>query len=284
MTRLFGAHVSSAGGLENALRSAKTLGINTIQIHPSPPQRWNYTPFKTGVEDAFEKEKPESGVTQVFFHAIYLINLANPQDQPVTQAKKSLINYLDLCARIDAQGVIVHVGSMKDQPSDEAGFDRAASAIDEILENSPANSRLILEVAAGAGRVVGSKLHELRAIYDRVTRHRDRLGYGLDTQHMWASGYNLRDELETCVSDIEKHFGFEKVWSVHLNDSMTELGSKKDRHANIGEGLIGAEALKRIFLHDKLKDIPFILETPALKSLETAGPEVEKLRSFVGST
>lgn len=279
MKRYFGAHVSCAGGLVNAAKAAIELNINTIQIHPSPPQRWNSQPFAEGAEDAFNKLCQGSCLEKVFFHAIYLINMATPDPQKFHMAKTSLLNYLDLSARIDGAGVIFHVGSMKDQPSEEEGYDRVVSGLNWVLERAPKNSRLIMEVAAGSGSIIGDRLEELELIYSQLER-KELVGFGLDTQHMWASGYNLVDDQEQVISNIESAMTFDKVWSIHLNDSKTPCASKKDRHENIGDGLIGAPALERFFNHPKLVDIPFILETPALESLEGARSEVDKLISF----
>jgi deoxyribonuclease-4 len=280
MERLFGAHVSAAGGFENALEAATFLGINTIQIHPTPPQRWNSKPTKEGAEKVYLEKLPSSGVKALFFHGIYLINLANPDPKAQELGYLSLKHDLELSARMHARGVIFHVGSMKDEPDEKAGYARAAATINRVMADSPQSSRLILEVAAGSGAIIGDRMEELAEIYAQVEQ-KDRVGFGLDTQHMWASGYDIAGECEGVVADVERVFGIDKVWAVHLNDSIPERGSRKDRHANLGEGTIGAEGLKRFFNHPKLVNIPFILETPALKDLETAKPEVERLRSFL---
>jgi deoxyribonuclease-4 len=281
MPRYFGAHVSAAGGIHNALIAAKEVGVNTIQIHPSPPQRWNTSPYPSGTESEFLAALPDSGVEMVFFHAIYLINMATPDAQKFSLAKTSLINYLDLSARIGGAGVIFHVGSMKDQPDEAEGYDRVVSGINAVMDKAPANSRLIMEVAAGAGAVIGDQLEELQLIYSQLD-NKAQVGFGLDTQHMWASGYDFVNDLESIVEQVDKVFSFDKVWSIHLNDSKTELASRKDRHENIGDGLIGRATLEKFFLHPKLADIPFILETPALGTIEGAKSEVEKLRGFIG--
>jgi len=281
MKRYFGAHVSAAGGLENALKAACALGINTIQIHPSPPQRWNSSAHPEGAEKNYLSLLPNSGVEKVFFHAIYLINLANPDEKNFHLSKLSLVNNLDLASRIGAEGVIFHVGSMKDQADEAEGYDRVVSGINWIFENSKNDARLILEVAAGSGSVIGDRMEELRVIYDQVD-NKDRLGFGLDTQHMWASGYDFVGNLEGVVSEIESVFGYDKVWSVHLNDSKTALGSRKDRHENLGDGLIGTDPLKGFFMHPKLAKVPFIMETPALGTPEGAALEVAKLRGYLG--
>lgn len=278
--RFFGCHVSSSGGFENAIVNGRTLGVNAIQIHPSPPQRWNSKPYEVGYEDRFMSERENSPVKRVFFHAIYLVNLATPDSRKFALAKNSLVYYLDLAARIGGDGVVVHVGSAKDQPDDKTAFQRAADGINQLLEKSGNGARLILEVAAGSGRVIGSRMEDLRSIYDLVEQ-KERVGFGLDTQHLWASGYDLQNELDEVVSQIERNFGFEKVWLAHFNDSKTELGSKKDRHENIGDGLIGKDALQKFANHPKLRDIPLVLETPALKELASAKKEVDFVHTLL---
>jgi deoxyribonuclease-4 len=280
MKRYFGAHVSAAGGLKNAVAAAVELEINTIQVHPSPPQRWNTTPFPEGIEEAFLEAKEGTCLEKVFFHAIYLINMATPDNQKFQSAKTSLLNYLDLSARIGGSGVIFHVGSMKDQEDDAVGYDRVVSGLNYIMEKAPDNARLILEVAAGAGSVIGDKVEELQMIYDQLER-KENVGFGLDTQHMWASGYDFVNHLDDVIENVEKTLGLDKVWSIHLNDSKTALESRKDRHENIGDGLIGEAALRKVFTHKKLAHIPFILETPALESIDGARSEIEKLRGFL---
>ncbi|MCI5065308.1 deoxyribonuclease IV [bacterium] len=280
MIEHFGAHVSVAGGFENGIKNAEELGVTAIQVHPSPPQRWNRKAYPAGYEDAFLEAQKNSSVARVFFHAIYLVNLVTPDPEKLEKAKDSLCHYLDLADRINGAGVIVHVGSLKDEPDEMKGYRRAAAAIDEIFSRTPGKARLILEVAAGAGRVVGSRTKELSTIFSEV-KDTERLGFGLDTQHMWASGYDFQNNLDDIMEEIEQEFTFDKVWCVHLNDSKTELASKKDRHENIGEGLIGEEALTAFLSREELAPIPVILETPALKEMETAKAEVDHLRALL---
>ncbi|MCO6431884.1 MAG: deoxyribonuclease IV [Deltaproteobacteria bacterium] len=276
MSRYLGCHVSAAGGLENAIANGTELGVNTIQIHPSPPQRWNSTAYKAGFEAEFLKARSASKIKKVFFHAIYLINLATPDSKNFHLSKLSLKHYLELMHRIQGDGVIVHVGSLKDQEKEEEGLERAASGINWIFENTPGEARLLLEVAAGSGKVIGSRLEQLARVFELV-ENKERLGFALDSQHLWASGYDLRENLEGVLQDIKQQFGYKKVWAVHLNDSKVECASKKDRHENLGEGVIGKEALSKFVNHSELRSIPFILETPGLKQMDTAKVEVSKL-------
>lgn len=277
--RFLGAHVSCAGGLERSIANAEQLGINTFQIHPSPPQQWNSKPYPPDFEAEFIKARASSSIKRVFFHAIYLINLASPEERNFTLSRNSLLHYLDLNARIGGDGVIFHSGSLKDQPDETAGLARVADGINWIMERAPKNCRLIIEVAAGSGAVIGDRLEELAAIYAKV-EDKSRVGFGLDTQHLWASGYDLKNDLAGFIKQVEALLTFDKIWAVHLNDSKTELGSRKDRHENLGEGLIGEGALKAFVNHPRLVSIPFILETPGLKDMSTAGGEVEKLMRY----
>jgi deoxyribonuclease IV len=282
MERFFGCHVSAAGGLHKALERGELLGVNTIQVHPSPPQRWNSEPFKAGVEEQFLTALPSSCIEKVFFHGIYLINLATPDARKQKLGKLSLIHDLELSSRIGGEGVIFHVGSLKDEPDEEKGLQRCASLISEILEDSPSDSRLLLEVSAGSGKIIGSSFLQLARIYTLLGEP-DRVQFALDSQHMWASGYDLVDNLEDILSEIDSSVGLNKIAAIHLNDSKTERGSNVDRHANLGEGTIGLEALTRFVQHPRLKDIPFILETPRMKSIEEAPVDVDILRKLVGA-
>ena len=278
--RYFGCHVSAAGGLANAVRNGQNLGVNSIQIHASPPQRWNFAPFPEGVEREFLELLPNSGIERMFFHGIYLINLASMDDGVFSRSKTSLIHALDLMARIQGHGVIFHLGSMKDHAEESTGYIRAAEAINSILEKSKNEAKLLLEVAAGSGKVIGDRMEELATIYEMV-ENKERVGFALDSQHLWASGYDLRNDLEKIVDDAERILGLRRIAAFHLNDSKTKLGSHVDRHENLGDGEIGIEAIKKLIHHPKLSQIPFILETPHLKEMETAKEEVEKLRALI---
>ena len=278
--RLYGCHVSAAGGLEKAVKNGMEAGANSIQIHPSPPQMWRREPFKKGVEEKYLELLKDSDIRKVFFHAIYLINLATPDPQKFKLSKASLVHELELCARIKADGVIVHVGSNKDQKTEQAGFKRAAQGINSVLKQAKGGARLLLEVAAGSGKVIGDRMEELRKIYDMVG-DQDRVGFALDSQHMWASGYDFQNDLESIVKQVKRHFGLRKVWAIHLNDSKTELGSRKDRHENLGKGKIGLKALTAFVNHPSFRKIPIMLETPALKTIEGAKKEVKKLKSIL---
>jgi deoxyribonuclease IV len=278
--RYFGCHVSASGGLQLALERAQSLHVNTMQIHPSAPQRWNLKPYQQGIENTFNTNIKNSDIEKIFFHGIYLLNLANPDEEKRKLARASLCNDLDLCNRINGDGVIFHVGSLKDEPDEITGLKRCAKEITTILAESLSPSRLILEVSAGSGRVIGSKMEQLAKIYE-LCKAPERLGFALDTQHMWASGYNFTDNLSQIVSDIDQQFGFSKVWAIHLNDSKSTCGSCIDRHENLGFGLIGEKTLKNFLFVKELNHIPLILETPRMKSVDEAILDITTLKNYL---
>lgn len=276
MSRYVGSYVSVAGGLFTALERGNQLGINTIMVHPSPPQRWcmnEFTPEAIAKFNETRKQYPD--IEKVFFHGIYLSNLANPDKQKWHLGKVSLVNYMKLNEAIEGDGVCFHTGTLKDTDK-ITGFAQVAKSLDWILKEAPGKSIIMLEVAAGGGSSIGAKLEDLAEIYDMVET-KDRVAFCLDTQHMWASGYDWTNDLDGVVKQVDSILGLDKVKLIHLNDSKTPFDSKKDRHDNLGAGLIGESTLKSVLNHPKLKNIPFVLETPDVKDVDAAANETVKL-------
>ncbi len=285
--RYFGAHVTSAGGHENAIKQGVKFGINSIQTMPTAPMRWALKDVPIEQVEAFVKEQKGSGVTKLLMHCIYLINLARKDSQMFHLSKMSLVTYLkyaqEVMSRVGGEmevlGVTFHPGSAKDLTPQE-GILRISEGLNWVLNEVPGQSMLLLESSAGSGNIMGDTLEELAAMREGVDQKK-RVGYVLDTQHMFVSGYDWRSNLEEIVKLIDEVLGIDNVKSFHLNDSMMEFGSHRDRHENIGKGKIGLEAMTNLINHPKLKHIPFILETPALKSDSTMGEEIETLRGLV---
>ncbi len=276
--RHLGAFVSVAGGMAKGIENGTRLGVNTIMIHASPPQRWCTKPFKPEDIAAFNAAKSTSAIEQVFIHGIYLVNLANPLKQQFHLSKMGLVEYLKLAEQINSDGVVFHVGTFKNTTPEE-GYPRIAKGLKWIFEQAPGKSMLLLECAAGSGDVVGDRMEELANIYD-LAENKDRIGFCLDTQHMFASGYDLVNKLDEVVEQIDSILGLEKVKAVHFNDSKVDFDSHRDRHENIGEGKIGGKAMQAFLNHPKLKHLSFIMETPGLKDPQTAETEVKKLLAW----
>lgn len=279
--RYLGGFVSCAGGLYKAIENGENLGVNTIMMHPSPPQRWNTKPFDPEQIAKFNEAKAKSGIKKVYMHGIYLINLANPDKQKFHLSKISLVYYLDLLSKIDADGVIFHTGSFKDI-EENAGYERVIYGLNWIMEHLESEfegKKLFLECAAGAGSIIGDKFEELGRIYEGV-KYKEKIGFCLDTQHMFASGYDIVNNLDGVVDQIDKNLGIENVHAIHFNDSKTELASNRDRHENLGEGLIGEKAMTAFLNHPKLKDVSFVLETPGMGDPDLAPKEIGKLHKW----
>ncbi len=287
--RYFGAHVSSAGGHNTAVENANTLNINSIQIMPSPPMMWSVKEISIEQVERFVTAlKAGSTLKRLLLHCVYLINLSRADSKMFGVSKQSIITYVKYAQEImnrtkgtdfEVLGATFHPGSAKDVTPEE-GVKRISQGLNEIIEATPGEAMILLESSAGAGSVMGDSLEELALMREGVEK-KERVGYVLDTQHMFVSGYDWVNNLENIVNSIDSILGLENVKSFHLNDSMMEMCSHKDRHANLGEGKIGLNAIMEIVNHPKLVNIPFILETPGLKSQESAKIEVERLREII---
>jgi deoxyribonuclease-4 len=292
MERYIGAHVSCAGGQQNAIKTAEKHQINSIQIMPSAPMRWATKLIPDEKIIPFIEAQKYSVVKKVLVHDIYLINLARKDKQKFHLSKMSLVTSLSYIQRVmelaeengndlDMLGVTFHPGSALDLTPEE-GIKRISYGIDWIFDKVPGEGMLLLETSAGAGNVMGDSLEEMAAMRDGV-QDKDRVGYVLDTQHMFVSGYDWRSDIDGVVQKVDSILGLDMVKAIHLNDSLTPFDSHKDRHANLGEGEIGLDAMRAIINHPKLKHIPMMLETPAMKKPETMKVEIENFKGLVNN-
>jgi len=290
LMKYYGAHIN--GGFARAIELSGKYDINSVQVMPTAPIRW--AAKEIPVEPVLKQfsQLKESGKTLVIkkflLHGVYLINLARGDKQMFHLSKLSLVNYLNFISQLekdvkklgfetDFLGVCFHPGSAIDLTEKE-GFDRVIYGLDWVLENAP-KGKLLLESTAGAGNIMGDTLEELGQMRLRC-KYPDRVGFVLDTQHMWASGYDWKGDLEGIFKKIDQLLGLENVASFHINDSKTECGSHKDRHADLGAGVIGVEALKGLVTHPRVKEHPFITEAPALASEEGIVKEVGVLKGW----
>ena len=294
MKRYLGAHVSVAKGLKNAIVNATALDINTAQIHPSSPQRWITKDIDSAqIESMIKMQKQHPKIDLLFAHAIYLVNLANTDKQKFHLSKMAVIAYLNFMhytntvaqkmnSTLQIGGVVLHPGSAKHVKNAEEAIEQVQKGLNYILENTKGGI-ILLETTAGSGQIIGDTFQELARLRQNSIDP-NRIGFCIDTQHMWASGYDLQNDLNNIVNELDEFLGIKNIKLIHLNDSMTELASHKDRHANLGEGLIGRQALENFINHPKLQQIPVVLETPGLKELDTAKLEVEKLYKMAGQS
>jgi deoxyribonuclease-4 len=278
---LIGGHVSTRGGIDRAVDNAVAIGAEVIQTHPSPPQTWRRLVLDDAMVQAYTDKARAAGLRGHWFHAVYLVNLATGSDALLRQSIGSLVHYMDLAARIGADGVVFHPGSHKGAGF-EAMLPTIAGAMRQVLERTDSPARLIVENSAGQGGCVGCSFDEVAAIVDAVGS--DRVGVCLDTAHAFANGYDLRtaEGVDAALRRFDETVGLEQLVLVHANDSRAEFQSNVDRHANIGEGFIGSEGFRALINDARLRGVPWILEVPGL---EKKGPDlhnVNTLRSLAG--
>jgi deoxyribonuclease-4 len=274
---LFGGHCS--GGVKGALGRAAEIGANAVQLFVQSPRAWRFPEHDPDDLEAFRARRRELGQEAVLVHAIYLLNLASPKDELYEKSTETLRRTVETACAIGADGVVFHAGSHLGAGFD-AGLDRAAAAIARALEACTDETRLLVENTAGAGGTMGRSVDELAAFFERLDGH-PHLGLCLDSSHLFASGYDVTDEgeLDTLVADVDRRIGLDRLLALHVNDSAAPLGSNRDRHANVGEGLMG-EQLGRFLANPRLQELPAVLEVPGDDGHGPHAADVQKLREL----
>jgi len=265
-----GAHQSIAGGLDKAIERVVKIGGNCLQIFSSSPRGWSFAKLTNKQIKEFIKKKEELSVSPIYFHASYLINLAN-DDKIGKLSKQSLIYELNLAYKLKIKGSIIHLGSYNKQ-TENIRYQVLIDNIKEILKKTPKETFFIIENAGN--RKIGQNLDEIAQIFKDVDNPRLRLC--LDTCHLFSSGYKFesKKELDNFLNKLEKLNLLNKLELWHLNDSRDPLNSFRDRHENIGQGTIGINEFKTLLNHKKTKNYPFIIETPGFKN---EGPDKKNL-------
>lgn len=274
-----GVHVSSAGSIGQAVDRSTALGCNTFQIFISNPRGWRPTVISDKDVQNFRDKYLATKMEGAVAHSIYLINLASPNEYMREQSIESLMSALINVERLGLAGLVTHIGSHQGDGL-EVGTTRVVDSLHQILNESTCRAMLLLENTAGAGNLISKTIEEIGEIIRKVDS--DRLGFCLDTAHAFEYGYDIRTEkgLNDLVNLIEKEIGLARLGAIHLNDSMTELGSNRDRHETYGLGQIGEQALTRIINHPKLRDKPFIMETPEITNSDAGKEIVDHVRSL----
>jgi deoxyribonuclease IV len=270
---LLGGHCS--GGIKKALDNAHEYGMDAVQLFVQSPRAWRFPDHDPTDLEAFRARRVELGIGAVTVHAIYLINLASPKDDFYEKSVTALSSTVDTACAIDADAVVFHVGSHLGSGF-EAGLERVVPALRQAVERCNEKTWLCMENTAGAGDTIGRSLDELVAIYDALDRH-DRLGVCLDSCHLYASGYDVTDpaELDQLLDELDERIGLDRLRCLHVNDSKAPLGSNRDRHDNIGDGLMG-EKLGVFLGHPKLQGQPALLEVPG----SGHGPDAEQMKKL----
>jgi len=269
-----GGHVSSSGGLDTAIARAVAIGAESLQVFTQSPRMWRPTNHDPASFERFRARRAEEGIGGVLCHALYLCNLAAPNDDVYEKSVAALRNTMDVADAIGADGVVFHVGSHLGSGF-ETGLERVVPALEQVLERTSETTWLLIENSAGAGGTIGRSIAELATLVDRLDRH-PRLGVCLDSCHLYVSGVDVTDPvaIEGCLDELDATIGLDRLRALHVNDSAAPLGSNRDRHANIGEGLLG-EQLGVFLGNARLQGLPAVLETAGP---ENHGPDANEVR------
>jgi deoxyribonuclease-4 len=275
---IFGGHVSSSGGIFTAIDRIEAIGGNAVQLFTQSPRAWRPTNHDPAALERFRERRREAEVEYVLCHALYLINLASPDDDLYEKSVTALVNTIEVARAIEAD-VVFHVGSHLGSGF-EAGLERVVPAVERALAVTGEETWLLLENSAGAGGTIGRSLGELTAIVERLGFH-PRLGVCLDTCHLWVSGLDVGDSatVDGLLDELDDEMGLDRLRALHVNDAAAPLGSNRDRHANIGEGLIG-DGLAVLVGHPRVQHLPALLETPGSSGHGPDVHEVAKLREL----
>ena len=271
---ILGAHVDSSGGLHLAFERAKAMGAEAIQVHPTPPGFWGSPKLDETRIATFKEAAAKHGNPPFYFHAVYLINLAGDDPTLRQRSESTLTGYLKAADELGVDGVIFHTGSHKG-----AGFEARLPSITEHLKHvleraDPKSARLLIENNAGLGGCVGARFEEIAQMMSALDDD-PRVGVCFDTCHAFASGYDERTpaEVKKTIDELDRALKLSRVDVIHCNDSVTGLGSNRDRHANIGTGQIGEAGFRALLREPRLAKLPFILEVPGAGG----GPDAEQV-------
>ena len=266
---MIGAHVSPAGGPAKAVQRGVERGCRAIQIFNQSPRQWKPTVYDDEKVAAYKEAFDASDLDALLIHAVYLINLASEDEEMREKSLTSLVASLHAGAALGAVGVVLHAGSALKGEADEA-VKRAAKAIAEALKESD-GCALHIENTAGAGGTLSRTFEELAALIEGAGGGK-RLGACLDSCHLLASGYDIRTAkgLSKVLDEFDRVVGLDRLGSLHVNDSVTALGSNRDRHAPLGEGELGVEGCTAFLSEPRFEGLPCVFEGPG-----TAGDAVE---------
>jgi deoxyribonuclease-4 len=274
---IVGAHCS--GGVKRSLDKAAEIGADAVQLFVQSPRAWRFPNHDPADLARFRERREELGLGAALVHTLYLVNLASPDDTIYEKSVSVMRSTMEAACAIEADGVVFHVGSHLGAGL-EAGLERVVPALEGVLELCSERTWLLVENSAGTGATIGRSVDELATIVDRLGRH-PRLGICLDTCHLWVSGYDVTNagEVDRLVDEVEAKIGLDRFRALHVNDARDGLGSNRDRHANIGEGVLG-DKLAAMLGHPAVRDLPGVLEVPGPDDHGPDAAEVAKLKAL----
>ena len=279
--KFFGAHVSAAGGVENAPRNAGKIGATAFALFTKNQRQWSAAPLTAAQIGGFGAACAELGYApaQILPHDSYLINLGHPEPEALAKSRGAFFDEMARCEALGLDRLNFHPGSHLNRIAPERSLDLVAESINLALDRTRGVTAVI-ENTAGQGSNLGSSFEQLAYLIERV-EDRSRVGVCIDTCHAFAAGYDLRtaEACDRTFAEFDRIVGFRYLRGMHLNDAMKPLGSRVDRHAQLGEGQIGTECFRYIARDARFDDMPLILETP---DEERWPEEIALLKAFAG--
>lgn len=279
---LIGAHTSAAGGVYNALFEGKKIGATTIQLFTANQKRWDSKPLDSETIDKWKATLAETGLKKIMSHDSYLINLGAPDPENLQKSLKAFREEIVRCHQLDITYLNFHPGAALTEDPQQC-LDRIVSSLlsfESVVAEG--NTRLLLEVTAGQGSSVGYRFEHLAYILEKVKK-RLPIGICIDTCHIFAAGYDIRTP-EACDATLEEFsrvVGLEHLYAFHFNDSAKALGTRVDRHADLGKGLIGLDAFRYLMVDPRTRELPKYLETPG--GVTSWEGEIRLLRELAGN-
>lgn len=262
--KFIGAHVSAAGGVENAPVNAFRIGAKAFALFTKNQRQWVANPLTPKSIELFKQNCTKYGYKpkQILPHDSYLINLGHPEKYALEKSRSAFLDEIKRCEQLGLDRLNFHPGSYLKKITEDVCLQNISDSINMVLDKT-AGVTAVIENTAGQGTNLGYRFEHLAAIIDKVN-DKSRIGVCIDTCHAFTSGYDLRtpESFKNTFDNFEKIIGFNYLKGMHLNDSKKELGSRVDRHASIGKGFIGMEAFYQIMNDSRFDDIPLILETP----------------------
>jgi deoxyribonuclease IV len=257
-----GAHVSSAGGVHNAPGRAALIDAVVLQLFTKMASRWAEPVLTDEVADAFKQNCVEHNIWFTAAHDSYLINLATADTILFERSYQSFVGELQRSTRLRLTAVVTHPGHATDGDISR-GVRKNAEAVQRALDTVASETLVLFETTAGSGHALGASFEQLAELIHLIdASHRERIGVCVDTCHLWAAGYDLRSEYDNVMRQLDDAIGLQRVRLFHLNDSIGGLASRRDRHAHIGQGLLGHEPFARLLLDERFAKIPKLIETP----------------------
>ncbi len=280
--QLLGAHTSTQGGVSKAVDLAKKLGFTAMQIFSKNNNRWDAKPLEEKEIISFKEKLAGSNIKFVVVHDSYLINLCSSNEELLKKSRSAFIDELMRCKQLDIEYLNFHPGAYG-VLTEEDGIKLVAESLNIAHAKTPAiNVSSMIELTAGQGTSLGYKFEHIKKIIELV-EDKDRISVCIDTAHIFAAGYNIKDakEYKKVIKEFDDIIGLERLKCIHINDSKKELGSRVDRHEHIGKGFIGLEGFTNIMNDNKIAHVPKILETPKGKECLEDLENIKTLRGLI---